>query len=50
VYDVSGKLLKQVKGGSNLITISGLPSRQMVIVKVTDNELRVTSYKLQIEN
>jgi len=49
VYDVSGKLLKEVKGGSNLISISGLPKQQVLIVKVTNNELRVTSYKLRVE-
>jgi len=29
VYDVSGKMLKQAKGGNNLITISGLPKNQV---------------------
>ena len=49
VYDVSGKLLKVAKGGSNIVTISGLPMQQVLIVKVTNNELRVTSYKLRVE-
>ena len=46
VYDVSSKLLKQLKGGNSLITISGLPKQQVMIVKVTSYELRVTSYEL----
>ena len=50
VYDISGKLLKQVKGSSNFIEISGLPKQQVLVVKVTCDGERVTSYKVKIEN
>jgi len=50
VYDIAGKLLKQLKGGSTLIVISDLPKSQVLIVKVTSDEGRVMSYKLRMEN
>ena len=53
VYDVSGKLLKQVNGGNSLITISGLPKQQVLIVRVTLNandakDANIRKYKLII--
>jgi len=45
VYDVSGKMLKPVKGGGSLVAISGLPLQQVLIVKVTD-ERSIKNYKL----
>jgi len=49
VYDVSGILLKQVKGENNLITISGLPKQQVLIVRVTSGR-SIKNYKLKIKN
>jgi len=49
VYDIAGKLLKQVKGGSNFIEISGLPRQQALIVKVMSDGGE-GGYKLRIEN
>jgi len=48
VYDISGKMLKSVKGGNTIVTINGLPRQQVLVVKVTDGGER--SYKLRIEN
>ena len=45
VYDIAGKLLKQVKGGSSLVEISGLPKQQVLVVKVTDGH-SIKNYKL----
>ena len=49
VYDLSGRLLKEVKSGNNFVEISGLPKQQMLIVKVTGNK-RQGTHKLRIEN
>jgi len=49
VYDVSGRLLKTVQGGTQSIEISDLPKQQVLIVQVTGDEGQ-TSYKLRIEN
>jgi len=53
VYDVAGRLLKEVKGGSALIEITGLPKEQMLIVKVVLNandakDANIRKYKLII--
>jgi len=50
VYDVSGKMLKSVKGGNNLILISGLPRQQVLVVKVVlnANDANIRQYKLII--
>ena len=48
VYDISGKMLKSVKGGNTIVTINGLPRQQVLVVRVTDGGER--SYKLRIEN
>jgi len=49
VYDVSGRLLKEVKGESNSIEITGLPKEQTLIVKVTEGH-SIKNYKLKIIN
>jgi len=53
VYDISGKLLKQVKGSGNFIEISGLPKQQALIVKVflnanDANDVHSREYKLMM--
>ena len=50
VYDIAGKLLKQVKGGSNLIEIGGLPKQQVLVMKVVLNakDANIRKYKLII--